>query len=86
MTLAAVVRLPVAPAGPYPRYVPAKLSGALRWGIWDRTEGAWCALADGGVFIPLEWQARQDAEVWLYLCRLAWRSGLVDAPDGWNGY
>jgi hypothetical protein len=70
----------------FTRYVPAKLSGVLHWGIWDHTLGAWCTLPNGAHREPLEWHSREEAEVWLYLCRVAWRMGLVDAPDGWAGY
>lgn len=66
------------------RYAVGKLSGALHWGIYDQHLGAWCSLAEGTCQIPLEWHSRDEAELWLYLCRVAWGNGLVDAPEGWN--
>jgi hypothetical protein len=69
-----------------PRYLPAALSGELHWGIWDRELDSWCSLHDGGVFLPLEWKTKEEVEAWLYLCRMTWRSGLVDSPEGWDGY
>jgi len=81
------------PAIPAPRYahrhVPARLPGSERWGIYDRRMGAFCSLpAEWGpspALLPLEWPDRQGAEVWLYLCRVAWGADLVPVPDGWNG-
>lgn len=68
------------------RYVAAALSGVLHWGIWDRSLSAWCSLNDGGVFVPLEWKTKEEAQAWLYLCRVKWRNGQVDSPEGWEGY
>jgi hypothetical protein len=50
-------------------------------GIRDNRLGALCSLADK----PLEWPQRRQADMWLYLCRVAWGHGLVAAPEGWNG-
>jgi hypothetical protein len=62
-----------------------QLSGPLHWGIFDRHMGAWCTLADGTCLLPLEWKTAEEAQVWLYLCRVAWGRRLIPAPDGWNG-
>lgn len=86
MTQVAPERAPQTPSAPIQRYVVRQLSGALHWGIFDQREGAWCTLADGRCFLPLEWKTAGEADVWLYLCRVAWGRGLVPAPDGWNGY
>jgi hypothetical protein len=74
-----------APSRPVQRYVPAPLSGALHWGVFDTVMGGWCSLAYGSCLLPLAWHSKEEAQVWLYLCRVAWGSGLVDAPEGWNG-
>lgn len=86
MTQVAPERAPQTPSGPVQRYAVRQLSGPLHWGIFDRHMGAWCSLADGGCFLPLEWKTAGEADVWLYLCRVAWGRGFVPAPDGWNGY
>lgn len=66
------------------RYVPKRLSGALHWGIFDTHLNGWCSLLDGNAFVGLEWKTKEDAQVWLYLCRVAWGNGLVPPPEGWN--
>lgn len=63
------------------RYVVTRLVSGQGWGILDRRMRAFCSLAGS----PLEWAAQTDAEGWLYRCRVAWRAGLIPAPDGWNG-
>lgn len=52
-----------------------------RWVIQDHQLSEPCALPDA---TPLEWSLRQGAEQWLYMCRVAWGRGLVQAPEGWN--
>jgi hypothetical protein len=65
------------------RPAQGRIRPALHWGIYDQHMGAWCSLAVGpGCFEPLEWKTAQEASQWLYLCRVAWGSGLVDAPTG----
>jgi hypothetical protein len=85
VTQVAPERAPQAPTRPIQRYAVRQLSGALHWGILDRHMGAWCSLADGGCFLPLEWKTAEEAQVWLYLCRIVWGSGLVEPPQGWYG-
>lgn len=76
----------VRPAPKAQRYKIRPLSGRLHWGIFDQHMGAWCSLGIGpSCFLPLEWKSRCEAELWLYLCRVAWGGELVPAPDGWNG-
>lgn len=70
----------------FTRYAPAKLSGVLHWGIWDHLLGGYCTLDENGLRTPLEWKTKEEADTWLYECRVKWRSGLVDAPEGWAGY
>lgn len=67
------------------RYAVTRLPGDRRWVILDRRLSAPCALPDDqGQPVPLEWSAREAAEAWLYMCRVAWGRGLVQAPEGWN--
>jgi hypothetical protein len=68
------------------RYAVRPLSGRLHWGIYDVLMDAWCSLAIGpNTFAPLEWKSADEASMWLYMCRVAWRNGLVTGPEGWNG-
>ncbi|MGX1133230.1 hypothetical protein RKD49_005420 [Streptomyces glaucescens] len=72
------------------RYAPAQLPSGSGWGIYDRGMQAFCALPLAETahppLVPLEWPDRMGAEVWLYLCRVAWGAALIEAPDGWNGH
>lgn len=85
MTQVAAERAPELPSRPVHRYVVLPLSGPFHFGIWDKHLGAWCSLAVGNSLVPLEWKSAMEAQVWLYLCRVAWGRRLVPAPDGWNG-
>lgn len=85
MTQAAAPEAPTEPARPVQRYVVRPLSGPLHWGIFDQHMGAWCTLDDRRCCTPLEWKTAEEAEAWLYLCRVAWGNGLVAPPEGWYG-
>lgn len=73
----------------YTRYVPAKLSGVLHWGIWDRLLGGYCTLDENGLRTPLEWKTKEEADEWLYICRTRWlwcqARGCHEVPEEWNG-
>jgi hypothetical protein len=67
------------------RYVITTTPDQRMWGILDRYLYGYCTLPDGeGNFLPLEWKMREGAEAWLYKCRVAWGTGFVPAPEGWN--
>lgn len=70
------------------RYAVVRVPGSTRWGVYDRQLKGFCALPATDAKVPamvaLEWPERQGAETWLYLCRVTWGAGLIEAPDGWN--
>jgi len=71
------------------RYQVRPLPSGQRWGVYDLRWGGFCTLpasdAKSPALLALEWPASEGAETWLYLCRVAWGSELIEAPDGWNG-
>lgn len=71
---------PQTPSGPVRRYAVRQLSGVLHWGIFDRHMGAWCSLPYGTSLLPLEWKTAEEAEAWLYACRVVWGGDLAPAP------
>ncbi|MFI8830583.1 hypothetical protein ACIGPN_06095 [Streptomyces afghaniensis] len=71
------------------RYTVQRLPSGDRWGIYDRRMLGFCALpsteAKAPALLPLDWPSPEGAQVWLYLCRVAWGAELIAAPEGWNG-
>lgn len=70
------------------RFSVRQLSGVLHWGIFDEQLNGWCTLptdnSKAPALVPLEWKTPEEALVWLYLCRRAWASRAVPAPEGWE--
>lgn len=74
---------------PGSRYQIVQTPDLGRYAIYDKQLDALCALPDGtdGLnLIPLEWDLHEEAALWLYRCRTAWRDNTVPAPHRWNSW